>query len=49
MAGGHHGGVGQGLALEELLLHPLEGVPQEGLEGQGTVRGLGRVTAPWVW
>lgn len=33
--GGDHGGVGQGLSLEELLLHPLVGIPEIGLMERG--------------
>lgn len=31
MDGGDHGGVGQGLPLEELVLHALVGIPEIGL------------------
>lgn len=35
MDGGDHGGVGQGLPLEELLLHALVGIPDIGLMERG--------------
>lgn len=35
MDGGDHGGVGQGLPLEERLLHALVGIPEIGLMERG--------------
>ena len=46
MDAGDHGGVGQGLSLEELLLHALVGIPEVGLMERGSGEQGTRSKAP---